>query len=540
MARWGTGVLASALVATFVVLAGPPAEHTARVAPSAGTTYLCTGYAGCNKAGYSDAGYGAVNGKMYWNMYAGHNCTNYVAYRMIKAGGPATRPWSGGGNASEWGKYLSKMTDQVPNVGAVAWWGRYSNGSGSAGHVAYVERVVSATEIVISEDSWGGTFHWRSITKSSGRWPTGFIHIVDKAIASTAAPVVSGKPQVGVALKATNGSWSGGPTGYAYQWLADGAAISGATAATFTPAAAQVGKRISVRVTASKKGATSAARVSAATAAVAKGTFAQRAAPVVTGALLLDDVITATAGVWTPTPSTSVWRWFADGVRIPDNTTNKLPLTPALVGKRISVKVVAKQAGYANMVSPGYTIGQVLAGVIEPTKAGSVVGTPKYGQVLSVVPPTLSPGGTTVAYQWVRDGVPIAGATGTTYRLTAADVGHRVSAEVTATRPQYLPYQATLATPATRVTAPATLRLTTRSDRGRAIVRVRVVAPGVASVPGKALIKVGRWSRTVKLDERGVARVAVRLPKGVKAVRVRYLGSSLVTAARVTGSVRVR
>ena len=48
---------------------------------------------------------------------------------------------------SEWGKYMARITDQVPNVGAVAWWGRYSNGSGSAGHVAYVEKVVSPTEI---------------------------------------------------------------------------------------------------------------------------------------------------------------------------------------------------------------------------------------------------------------------------------------------------------------------------------------------------------------------------------------------------------
>ncbi|MFJ9313990.1 CHAP domain-containing protein [Pimelobacter simplex] len=539
VARWGTGVLASALVATFVVLAGPPAEHTARVAPSAGTTYLCAGYAPCIKAGYSDSGYGAVNGKMYWNMYSGHNCTNYVAYRMIKAGGPATRPWSGGGNASEWGKFLSSMTDQVPNVGAVAWWGRYSNGSGSAGHVAYVERVVSATEIIISEDSWGGTFHWRSITKSSGRWPTGFIHIVDKKVGATARPVVSGTPKVGVALKTTAGSWSGSPTGYAYQWLADGAAISGATATSYTPTAAVLGKKISVRVTASKKGATSGVQDSVATAAVAEGAFAQRAAPVVTGTLLLDNVVTATAGTWAPSPSTTVWRWFANGVRIPDNTTPRLPLTAALVGKRISVKVVAKQAGYANMVSPGYDVGQVLAGVIQPTTPAAVAGRPALGQVLTVTPATLTPTGTTVGYQWVRDGVPIPGATGTTYRLTAADVGRRVTAEMTATRPQYLPFHVMLPA-STPVTSPAIFRLKTRSERGRAIVRVRVLAAGVSPVPGQVLIKVGRWSQTVKLDTKGVARVVVALPKGAKAVRVRYLGSTVVPAARTTGSVTVR
>src|SRR3546814_685894 len=134
----------------------------------------------CSSDLYSDAGYGARSSKMYWRMYPGHNCTNYAAYRMIKAGMPNERPWSGGGNGSEWGLRMSEITDRRPAVGAIAWWARYSGGVGSSGHVAYVEKVVSNDEIIISEDSWGGTFHWRRITRDSGRWPTGFIHFVDK------------------------------------------------------------------------------------------------------------------------------------------------------------------------------------------------------------------------------------------------------------------------------------------------------------------------------------------------------------------------
>ena len=143
-------------------------------APAAATsTYLCTGYVGCKDDGYPHFGYKQASDRMWWRMYAGHNCTNYVAYRMIRAGMSSSRPWVGGGNASEWGKHMREITDQVPAVGAVAWWGRYSNGSGSAGHVAYVEKVISNREIVVSEDSWGGDFDWRRIVKDGSGWPSG-------------------------------------------------------------------------------------------------------------------------------------------------------------------------------------------------------------------------------------------------------------------------------------------------------------------------------------------------------------------------------
>ncbi len=193
--RGGTALLTSTLVATLLVLAGAgqsAAPQSPETTAASGSSYLCTGYTGCRNAGYSDAGYGAVNSRMYWRMYSGHNCTNYAAYRMIKAGMSNDRPWDGSGMAYNWGYAMARITNTRPSVGAVAWWDRYDGGIGSSGHVAYVERVVSADEIVISEDSWSGDFHWRTITRDSGRWPTGFIHFVDKTVQNTAAPTITG------------------------------------------------------------------------------------------------------------------------------------------------------------------------------------------------------------------------------------------------------------------------------------------------------------------------------------------------------------
>lgn len=106
---------------------------------SASITQLCEGYTGCAEAGMPNAGYRAANDTMYWRMYAGHNCTNYAAYRMVRAGMANIRPWSGEGNASNWGKANRSLTDDTPAVGSVAWWDAYAGPAGSAGHVAYVE-----------------------------------------------------------------------------------------------------------------------------------------------------------------------------------------------------------------------------------------------------------------------------------------------------------------------------------------------------------------------------------------------------------------
>lgn len=84
--------------------------------------------------------------------------------------------------------------------------------------------------------------------------------------ANTVAPAITGTAQVGQTLTSTTGTWSGSPT-FARQWKAAGVAISGATAATYVPLIGDIGKVITVTVTATNdKGRVPA--TSAATAAV--------------------------------------------------------------------------------------------------------------------------------------------------------------------------------------------------------------------------------------------------------------------------------
>ena len=131
----------------LLVLVTPTTADRISLATS---TYLCTGYADCQAAGYGHAGYRQASSTAYWRMFAGHNCTNYVAYRLIQSGMPDVRPWEGSGNASNWGVAMASITDQTPTVGSIAWYRPHVTPAGGNGHVAYVEQVISDTEIIVS------------------------------------------------------------------------------------------------------------------------------------------------------------------------------------------------------------------------------------------------------------------------------------------------------------------------------------------------------------------------------------------------------
>ena len=64
-------------------------------------------------------------------------------------------------------------------------------------------------------------------------------------------PAITGTGEVGSMLQCTMGNWSGEPTGYVYVWKADGMAIAGATADSYTVLAGDAGKSITCVVTAS-------------------------------------------------------------------------------------------------------------------------------------------------------------------------------------------------------------------------------------------------------------------------------------------------
>lgn len=502
----------------------------------ASSTYLCTGYAGCQAAGYGNAGYRQASSTSYWRMYAGHNCTNYVAYRLIQSGMSSVRPWEGKGNASNWGVAMASITDQTPTVGSVAWYEPHVTPAGANGHVAYVEQVISDTEIIVSEDYWGGDFYWRRVTKSGGGWPSGFIHFNDRVVAPTTAPAIVGNPAVGAPLEVATGAWTPTPTSVSVRWLADGAAIPGATAPSYVPTPDVKGKALTVEVTAALDGY-AAGQAVLATSPVAPGSFQPTEVPAIQGVAEVGQTLTLTASSWAPQPAKVTTQWYADGVAVPGATGASFVLTRDHIDRRISARVQASASGYRKSTSTAPETAPVLAKPIAITSPSRIKGPAVVGSKLVARAGSLKPSDATATYAWFRDGQHIAKATNPTYTVRRADLGRALSVQVTYARRHFRDTTESVAIAA--VTTVPEVKVRSDVTRKRVALDIRVKAPGASTPDGVLTVSVG--GRTVETQVvSGRARVVVRdLRPGEKPVVVRYAGTDVVQPAVARSSVTV-
>ncbi|MBE7700690.1 hypothetical protein H9623_10300 [Oerskovia sp. Sa1BUA8] len=272
-------------------------------------------------------------------------------------------------------------------------------------------------------------------------------------------PVVSGTARVGSTLTAQPGTWAPGAA-LSYQWKANNLAIKGATTATYTPTATDLGKRLTLTVTATRPGYTTKTLTSTATTAVTAGIFTTAPAPKITGTARVGSTLTASRGTWSPT-ATYTYQWKRNGIAIKGATRSTYTLTTADHAKRITFTVTAKRTGYTTTTRTS----TATATVVKPfttTKAPTITGTARVGSTLRATAPTWTPAATTTTYQWKANGTPITGATRNTLTLTTAHHGKTITVTTTGKRTAYITATRT-STPTAKVAWPvgiATPRIT--------------------------------------------------------------------------------
>ena len=257
---------------------------------------------------------------------------------------------------------------------------------------------------------------------------------VGQLMTVTPAPTISGTAAVGKTLTAVNGAWTPSNVSFTYQWNRNGTVISGATGATYSPVAADVGSSLTVTVVASLTGYTSTTRSSAGTAAVLNQITT--VTPTITGSTTIGSVLTATPGSWSPAGISLSYQWNRGGVAIAGATSSTYTLVTADDTTTITVTVTGTLGGYdtATATSAGFLVGKQFTLHPAPTIKGNFY----LGQTLTATIGKWDTGAV-LAHQWYRDGVAITGARWHTYKLTSADVGKRITFTTTATAAGFVP-----------------------------------------------------------------------------------------------------
>ncbi len=327
--------------------------------------------------------------------------------------------------------------------------------------------------------------------------PAGTAAVRTTAVTFTTAPQpsITGTAQVGSTLFAVTGTWAPQPDSFTFKWWSNGVAISGATGSAYTLVAADLGKKITLTVTANKSGYTSLAKSSAATATVAAApspvAFTTVPTPTITGTPKVGTPLTAATGTWAPVPTTFAYRWFVANVAVTGATASTYTPAAADVGKRITVTVTGSRSGYTTAAKTSAASAAVVAAPVTTPSTFTTVPTPtisgtaQVGSTLTAASGTWAPVPTTFSYRWFVANVAVSGATASTYAPVAADVGKKITVTVTGARSGYTSASKTSAASAAVVAAPAAKAFAVASSP---------TITGTVAVGGVLTATTGSWS----------------------------------------------
>jgi hypothetical protein len=203
----------------------------------------------------------------------------------------------------------------------------------------------------------------------------------DAAPTNTAAPTISGTEREGQTLTASNGTWGGSPTTFAYQWQRctnDGLScgdIAGATEKTYTLATGDVTHAVRVIVTAGNADGKTAAPSDPTEAVSAKNGPTNSVKPALSGPAQVGEELSVTNGTWSPTPTAFGRQWQRcedDGTacrNIVGATGSTYGVRTADVGHRLRARIAARTSGGVAYALSGTT------GVIAGTPTGTTTTT---------------------------------------------------------------------------------------------------------------------------------------------------------------------
>jgi hypothetical protein len=257
-----------------------------------------------------------------------------------------------------------------------------------------------------------------------------------QGLENNSPPMVSGHGVVGEELVCNAGSWTGFGVQFSFEWLRDGVVVATSSQGVYKVRSEDKGHSISciVIATAGSETAEEESFNSIAIGGVSGTEPKNEELPKVSpSTATVGQRLTCQIGKWSGTPEIKyTYQWLRDGSKIePAQTEEQYVVQSADEGHKLSCKVTATN-GFGEASATSRSVEVPATQKPEDETLPEVHGLPEVEQELTCEHGEWK-GEPTFAYQWLRDGSPIAGAIAQTYVTTSADETHTISCQVTGT-----------------------------------------------------------------------------------------------------------
>ena len=186
---------------------------------------------------------------------------------------------------------------------------------------------------------------------------------------------------------------------------------------TYDVTAADIGKAITVRATATRPGYQTGTSTSNAITGVQANTPIASVPVTITGTGFHGSTLTLSPPTWDTPGVTTTYQWYRDASTISGQTGTTYVVGTSDVGKAITVRATGTKSGYGTATSTSNAINAALNPAPQASPPVSITGTGEFGTTFTLTAPTWDTSGVTTTYQWYRDASTISGQTGTTYTV---------------------------------------------------------------------------------------------------------------------------
>lgn len=210
--------------------------------------------------------------------------------------------------------------------------------------------------------------------------------------APQASPAVhiSGNGKVGTTLTSTPPVWDAPVATEAYQWYREDTKILGATGRSYVVQTDDVGRQLTLQVTATRVGYANGLSISNAITGVSGGTLVAITAPSISGQATVGSTLSSQPGTW-PSGARFTYQWRRDGEPIPGATSSLYRLVAADATASISLQVVATKPGFDDGAATSNTI--TVARMTTTAQLRATTGLVRPGRAVRLTLTIIGPGG---------------------------------------------------------------------------------------------------------------------------------------------------